>query len=164
MKRLILVRHAKTERRAQSGDDVDRVLTQTGRADASALGHVLAAAGLVPDLALVSTAARARETFASLAGELPDVRLDVRPELYEASAETLRTAAETSGAQTVMVVAHNPGVHALALSLIEASIAVGVEDRARVERGFPTATAAAFEFAHGQTACLGVLGPAERTG
>ena len=162
MKRLILVRHAKTERRAESGEDFDRRLTEDGRSDAGSLGHALALAGLIPEVALVSAAARARETFEGLAPELPDTHVDIRPDLYEADAETLRAAAEGSSADTVMVIAHNPGVHALALSLVQASVAAGVDDRASLEQGFPTATAAVFEFVDGRTACLGVFRPGER--
>ena len=55
MKRLILFRHAKTERHAPSGQDFDRRLTQRGRDDARLMGRVLADAGFSPDLVLVST-------------------------------------------------------------------------------------------------------------
>ena len=160
MKRLILLRHAKTERRAASGEDRDRALTDDGRRAAATVGHALAAAGLIPDLALVSPAVRAQQTFEALRSSLPDVHARTAPELYEASADTLRAAAEQAGADTVLVVAHNPGVQVLALSLIEACVAVGVDDRARVEASFPTATAAAFEFVGGRIACLGVFPPA----
>ena len=159
MRRLILLRHAKAERRAASGDDRDRALTPAGRSDAAAVGHALAAAGLVPDLALVSPAARTRETFEAMAASLPDVHLHPDPALYDASAAALRDAAEQASADTVLVVAHNPGVGVLAASLVQACTVVGVEDRAFIEQGFPPATAAAFEFADGRTACLGVFRP-----
>ena len=61
----------------------------------------------------------------------------------------------------MLVVAHNPSVQALAADLAERCAAIAVEDRARIEQGFPTATAAAFEFAGGRTACLGVFQPAD---
>ncbi len=160
MKRLILLRHATTQGRAASGEDMDRALTEDGRKAATLVGHALAAAGLIPDLALVSPAVRARETFAALVPSLPDVDLQVTPELYDAPAEVLRSAAERAEGDTVLVVAHNPGVGALALALAQTCVAVGVEERSALERGFPTATAAAFEFTHGRTACLGVFRPA----
>ena len=159
MKRLILLRHAKAERRAASGADRDRALTQEGRSDAVRIGHALAAAGLVPDVALVSTAVRTRETFDAVAPMLPDVRLEADARLYEASAETLRQAAEAAQADTVLVVAHNPGVGALAATLAQVCTMIDVEARAALEAGFPTATAAAFEFTDGRTGCLGVFGP-----
>ena len=157
MKRLILLRHAKTERRSASGEDCDRALTDEGRRAAALVGRALAAGGLVPDVALVSPALRAQQTFEALQPALADVSMQTVAELYNASAGTLRSAADAVDTGTVLVVAHNPGVHALALSLIEACVAVGVDDRARVEDGFPTGTAAAFEFVGGRTACLGVF-------
>lgn len=161
MRRLILLRHAKTERRAPSGEDFDRALTEDGRRAAAAAGQALARAGLIADLALVSAAVRTRETFEAVAPSLPDVRFEARKDLYEASAATLRQAAETADADTVLVIAHNPGVGALARELAESCTAIGVEDRARLLEGFPTAAAAAFEFADGRTACLGVVFPDE---
>ena len=161
MKRLILVRHAKTEPRSASGEDFDRALTGQGRRDAAALGHALAAAGLIPDVALVSTAVRARETFQAMAAELPDVRPESRAELYDAPSEVLKAAADAAQGDTVLLVAHNPGVHALASMLVQACVAVSVDDRAALEAGFATATAAAFEFAHERMACLGVFRPGQ---
>ena len=161
MKRLILLRHAKTERRAASGEDIDRALTDEGGRAAASVGHALAAAGLIPDLALVSPALRARQTLDAAAPALPDMRLQIRPELYDAPAEVLRAAAEGADGDTVLLIAHNPGVGALAHALIQACVAADVEARTAIAQGFPTATAAAFEFAHGRTACLGVFRPAE---
>lgn len=161
MKRLILVRHAKTERRAASGEDFDRALTEDGRHDAAALGHALAAAGLIPDLALVSTAVRARETFEAMAVELPDVQRESREDLYEATSESLKAAAHGAQADTVMVVGHNPGLQALASALVQACVAAGVDDRTAIEAGFPTASAAAFEFGDDRIACLGVFRPGD---
>ena len=159
MRRLILLRHAKTERLAASGEDIDRALTEEGRRAAASVGHALAAAGLIPDLALVSRALRARQTFDAAAPALPDVRLQVRPELYDAPAEALRSAAEAANGDTILLIAHNPGVGALAHALVQACVAADVEARTAIAQGFPTATAAAFEFVHGRTACLGVFRP-----
>ena len=63
MRRLILLRHAKAENQAASGEDIDRALTARGLADAARMGQVLADAGLQPDLALVSSGVRARQTW-----------------------------------------------------------------------------------------------------
>lgn len=159
MRRLIVMRHAKTERRAESGEDFDRALTVEGRHDAGDTARALAAAGLQADLALVSAAVRTRQTFEAICPLLPDMRLESRQDFYSASPEALWAAAEKADADTVMLVGHNPSVHALALSLAERCVAAGVRERDRLERGYPTATAAAFEFAGGRVACLGVFGP-----
>lgn len=159
MRRLILVRHAKTERRAESGDDFDRALTDEGRRAAAALGEALAGAGLIPEVALVSAARRTRETFALMAPNLPDVHEDVTRRLYEAPPEAMRALAEASPAGDVMLVGHNPGVQALALALAGECMAIAVEDRQALENGFPTGSAAAFEFDGARTGCLGVFRP-----
>jgi phosphohistidine phosphatase len=159
MRRLIVMRHAKTERRAESGEDFDRALTVEGRRDAGDTARALAAAGLLADLALVSSAVRTRQTFEALQPLLPDMRLEARADLYQASAEALWEAADGAAADTVLLVGHNPSVHALALSLAERSVAAGVREREALDHGYPTATAAAFEFAGDRVACLGVFGP-----
>ena len=63
MRRLLLLRHAKTERAEAGERDRDRKLTNRGRNDAPVIGTFMAKHGLVPDLALVSPAARAQETW-----------------------------------------------------------------------------------------------------
>jgi phosphohistidine phosphatase len=160
MRRLILLRHAKAERRAASGEDFDRALTGDGRHAAAAAGEALARAGLIPDVALVSPAVRTRQTFEAAASSLPDVRLELRRDLYEASAATLRQAAESCDGETVLLVGHNPGVAALAAELGEACTVISIEDQAVLREGFATATAAAFEITAERTACLGVFRPA----
>src|SRR4051812_50149249 len=66
-RRLVLVRHAKTE---QGEPDPSRRLTNRGRRDARAIGQWLAKNGVVPDLVVVSPAARARQTWEIAAPEL----------------------------------------------------------------------------------------------
>lgn len=138
MQRLILLRHAEAERQSLSGDDFDRGLTPAGRAEAEAVGRRLVELGYRPDLVLVSTARRANETWAALEAAFPGVRVEPEPELYEASPKTLLRAAEDTGeAGTVMLVAHNPGLHSLALRLGASG---------PLSRGLPTGHAAVFVF------------------
>ena len=59
MARLLLLRHAKTERAAAGERDRDRKLTARGRADAPAIGAYMVRHRLLPDLVLTSPAARA---------------------------------------------------------------------------------------------------------
>ena len=58
MRRLLLLRHAKTERAGPGERDRDRKLTERGRVDAPIIGAYLARHGLVPDLVLISPATR----------------------------------------------------------------------------------------------------------
>lgn len=75
MQRLILMRHAEAERAAGSGRDRDRVLSARGRNDAAAMGRALAGRGMRPDLALVSPAARTRQTWDLLHDAFGDVQV-----------------------------------------------------------------------------------------
>ena len=84
MDRLILLRHGKAEAHAASGQDFDRPLTERGRRDVALVARRLAEAGQVPDLVLVSPAARARETWEAMARAVFDLRAGgARPALYE---------------------------------------------------------------------------------
>ncbi len=65
MDRLILLRHGEAHGRSPTGADMDRELTDRGRAAAGEAGRVLAAAALRPDRALVSPAVRTRQTWAA---------------------------------------------------------------------------------------------------
>lgn len=63
MPTLILLRHAKAE--AHNLEDFQRSLALRGRRQAIAVGEALTEEGLVPDLALVSAAARTKQTWES---------------------------------------------------------------------------------------------------
>src|SRR5689334_12966556 len=120
MRRLILLRHAKSDRNQAGKTDHDRVLNERGVKDSRVIGAFLAHHGFVPDLAVVSTAARARETWALTANALPKTPVQVERRVYEASTETLldvimRTAAEI---KTLMLVGHNPSIHDAAVDLV----------------------------------------------
>ena len=146
MHRLILMRHATTERASASGLDRDRALTARGRDDALLMGRKLAEKGLRPDMALVSTATRTRQTWELIQEAFGDVEVRMEPALYNASSDTLRHHVEAAeeDAGCLLVLAHNPGIHMLAHQyLIESAASPSVMDR--MAAGFPTGAAAAFE-------------------
>jgi phosphohistidine phosphatase len=137
MRRLLLLRHAKTERPEPGERDRERRLTKRGRDDAPLIGAYMARHGLVPDLALVSPATRAEETWALVAKALPTAPKVVEEEgIYNAGRDKLigiiRTARD---AHVLLVVGHNPGLHDLAVSLIASG---DVEARERVNEKLPT--------------------------
>jgi phosphohistidine phosphatase len=145
MQRLILLRHAKAEAKSTSGEDYDRRLTERGRHDARLMGQVLADAGLKPDLALVSAAARTRETWAAASESFSGAAAKFDKALFHASSAALRKAVEQveDEADTVILVGHNPAIHQLALELlVEGGAGMHAVDRARSK--FPTAAAAAY--------------------
>jgi phosphohistidine phosphatase len=147
MERLILLRHGKAEVAAPSGKDFDRPLTGRGRRDSALVAQALASQAFSPDLALVSPAARADQTWQSAASAFPSAKVEWIQALYDAAPETILAEAERRGGayRTVMVVAHNPGLHQLCLSLAQRS--KDAPERARLYAGLPTAAAAVFDLA-----------------
>jgi phosphohistidine phosphatase len=137
MRRLMLLRHAKTERADPGQRDRDRKLTKRGRDDAALIGAYMARHGLNPDLALVSPAKRAQETWALLAPAFAKVpRLVNEERIYNATTEVLfKIISETRGAHILVVVGHNPGLHDIAVQLIASG---DVEVRERVAEKLPT--------------------------
>ncbi|MFD0532170.1 SixA phosphatase family protein [Kitasatospora arboriphila] len=144
-RRIVLTRHAKAE--PNGPDDHERPLSAAGRLEAPGTGRWLAAAGIAPGLALVSTARRARETWELIVPELPAPPPAVfEDRVYEAEVADLlalvgETPDEVSG---LLVLGHNPGVHELADAL------VGESDGDLLDRmdasEFPNSAVAVLEF------------------
>ncbi|RRN65928.1 histidine phosphatase family protein [Caulobacter sp. 602-1] len=145
MERLILMRHGKAERHAQSGGDFERALAESGRADAAVMGQVLAGAGVAPDLLLVSSARRTRETAERVAPNFPKARVEQLRDLYHADPEDVVQVIEAhaEGAATIMVVGHNPGLHELALRLAQQGEASPIQTN-KLRGRFPTSTTVVF--------------------
>ncbi|MFH8370694.1 SixA phosphatase family protein [Streptomyces sp. NPDC018031] len=144
-RRIVLLRHAKAEWSADS--DHERPLADRGRTDAPVAGRWLAGAGITPDLTVCSTAVRTRETWKLAVSELPQRPRTVYDErVYEASlGELIAVLNETSDeVRDLLLVGHNPGVHALADAL------AGEADGDLLPRmnrsGFPTAAMAVVTF------------------
>lgn len=136
MRRLVLLRHAKSDW-PDGLDDHERPLAERGRRDAPRMGAYLAAEHLLPDLVLVSSAARTRETFDLLAPALGPLESRTEPRIYEAPAERLLGVVRETpdSVRTLMLVGHNPGMEDLARLL------VGFGDRyafARMQEKYPT--------------------------
>ena len=142
MKRLYLLRHAKSSWKDASLPDHDRPLAGRGRRAAKAVARYLREQDIQPELVVCSTALRARETLARIEPALgtPDVR--VEGDLYAASAdallERLRSVPDDVG--SVMLIGHNPGLQELALDLARQSNAV-----TELEEKYPTAAIATLE-------------------
>lgn len=116
---LHLVRHAKASRETPV-DDHDRPLAPRGRRAAPAMARWMAANGVAPELVLVSTARRCRETWSAMQPEFPSrPAVEVEAGLYLASAVDLlaRLRRLPAARREVMLIGHNPGLHELAVSL-----------------------------------------------
>lgn len=144
-RRIVLLRHAKAEWAETS--DHERSLADRGRKDAPVAGRKLADSGISFDLALCSTAARTRETWKLAVQELPQRPKTVYEErLYEASlGELIALVNEVpDDVNDLLVIGHNPGMHALADAL--SGEAEG-DLLARMNRsGFPTSAFAVVEY------------------
>ncbi len=145
MRRLILFRHAKAGGRRAGMSDMERALEPGGREDARLSGRWMAASGWTFDLALVSTSVRTRETWDCVADFFPAARVEYRDEIYDAAPQDIEETLDevSAGADGVLVVGHNPGLHELAVALVEEGPGSGA-DLDKVEGGFPTATVAVF--------------------
>jgi phosphohistidine phosphatase len=145
MRRLLLLRHAKAD---WPHDVVDhqRPLAAAGVAAASLMGAYLVQEKLVPELALVSTSTRTRETWALLKTALrQDIAVVFEPRIYEAHpADLLQAIRDTPDTvHTLLLVGHNPGIHSLALQLI----ARGNPDaRESLQYAYPPAGLAVVDF------------------
>ena len=138
---LVVLRHAKAEP-AQGGSDEIRPLALTGRRQASSVGRHLQDAGLLPEVVLVSTALRTRQTWELARAGLREIEpeVDLRDEFYAASAGDLLEAVRGVDARvrTLLVVGHEPAVSGLAAYLAgDGSDSSAV---AQVRAGVPTAS------------------------
>lgn len=146
MQRLILMRHARAEGTAPSGRDEDRALSPAGMADAGLMGRELAGRGLRPDLVLVSSALRTRQTWEAMHEAFGDVEVEVQAPLYNAGAAGLQAALEAAAERCacLMIVAHNPGLPHLAVRLLTESAApASILDR--FQGSYPPGAAAIFD-------------------
>ncbi|MEP7074629.1 MAG: histidine phosphatase family protein [Acidobacteriota bacterium] len=116
MKKLLLLRHAKSSWAKPNVADFDRPLNERGLAAAPLMGGKISREGLIPDLILSSPAERARNTaeLVRFGGRLEsEIRYDDR--IYEASPQTLQGILTEINRQFIsaMLVGHNPGIEGL---------------------------------------------------
>lgn len=143
----MLVRHAKAAAADRGGPgDHARPLTERGRAQAAATGALLRGAGLAAvDLALVSSAARAQQTWTGMATVLRAGAVAVEDGLYETAPQALvhRVAAVGGDVASLVVVGHEPVVSAAAVALAgEGSDGAALS---RVRSGAATGSASVLE-------------------
>ncbi|MEM9062937.1 MAG: histidine phosphatase family protein [Pseudomonadota bacterium] len=146
MKKLILLRHAKSSWKDAQLSDHDRPLNNRGRLASPVIADWLADLDHIPDHVFCSTSVRTRETYGlmhSAVDRLPPAEFEAR--LYHAAPDTMldliRTAPESS--RTVMLIGHQPGLSAMARILCRERASRRCE---RAFEHFPTAAAAVLEF------------------
>jgi phosphohistidine phosphatase len=119
LRRLIVLRHAKSDWDSDAPSDHRRPLNARGRRDSPRIGRRIAELGWEPDIVLASDAVRTVETWRRMADAFDDVELQLRPSFYLAGPTAVREAlAELpDGVRTAMVVGHNPGWEGLVAEL-----------------------------------------------
>ena len=141
MKTLLLLRHAKSSWDQPQRQDHDRVLNSRGRRAAKRMGSFMRDQGLLPDLVLCSSAARAQETLklwrkaADFVGEVQTHR-----ELYLAEPagylEQLASLGERGS--RVMCIGHNPGLEELVTLLSGAEVSLPTAALVELELELPS--------------------------
>ncbi|HUF73473.1 MAG TPA: histidine phosphatase family protein [Gammaproteobacteria bacterium] len=122
MKRFVIFRHAKSSWDKRGRADHDRPLADRGRRDGPRMGERLARRGIKPDLLLVSSAKRARETAELIEPALKHASLAqvIDPDIYLASSgkliEILKTVSDD--VDELLLIGHNPGLTQLANQLL----------------------------------------------
>lgn len=147
MLKLSLIRHAKSSWADPELDDHERPLSPRGTKAALRMANFIAKRDLIPEIVLCSDAVRARATMTLLVSRWPQPAppVIIEPELYLAHPDIiLKVLARDSNDNThVMILGHNPGLHALALSLIGS----GARDSlVAMAMKFPTAALAHIHF------------------
>ena len=108
------MRHASSGWNSPQQSDHERVLTEGGRLEAPRISQALTDLDWIPNLTIVSSSARTRETH-SLLMEIPH---EIRSEVYGASLETLLTIVDGIEVDnTTLVLGHNPGCEMLVATL-----------------------------------------------
>lgn len=120
MKKLTLIRHAKSDWSSAAASDFDRPLNRRGNKAAPVMAARIRERDRIPDLLVSSPAQRAFETAELLAHEL-DLPLDqivFRRDIYEASLATLiEIVRQLPAPEHIALIGHNPGLSELGLWL-----------------------------------------------
>lgn len=126
MKRILVIRHAKSSWDDPAQSDFDRPLNERGKHDAPQMAQRLLAKSIDIDAFISSPAKRARKTAALFAAEYnyDKEKIILIPELYHASpANFFEAIAQASAnANTIALFSHNPGITEFVNMLTEVRI------------------------------------------
>ena len=114
MKKLFLVRHAKSSWKDNRLSDFERPLNKRGRRDAPFMGKLLAQQGVQPDLIISSPANRTSATAKFFCDEInyPFNDVILEPKLYLADSDRIIQILHSvdNKFNNIMLFAHNPGI------------------------------------------------------
>lgn len=114
MKKLVLIRHAKSSWKFSELTDLQRPLKKRGLTDAALMGRVLKDLSIMPDAIITSPAVRAKNTARLIAKEIlyDEKKIKRQSSIYMESKSKLIDAIKAikDDYNTVYVVGHNPGL------------------------------------------------------
>jgi phosphohistidine phosphatase len=144
VRRLLLLRHAKSSWDDPALGDHERPLAKRGRRATKAIARYLRSQDVRPELVLCSSARRTQETLERIRDALPnDIEVGVERDLYLASAVDLLDRMRLVPAEvgSVLLIGHNPAIQELALMLARPAAEVDP-----IRQKFPTAALATLIF------------------
>lgn len=146
MKKLYLLRHAKSDWKTSAKGDFERPLAPRGQKAAPKIGREIARLRMAPALVLCSTALRAAQTYALITDSLPKAHIvEHRLDLYMASPTKLLKIIrqQLDDFESILMIGHNPGTESLASHL------AGPDSPRRLladlNKKYPSAALAAFD-------------------
>jgi len=126
MKKLIIVRHAKSSWDFPELSDYDRPLNRRGKKNAPEMGKRLASRGILPDMIISSPAKRAAATAKRIAMEIGYSIKDIKKEplFYHGSMNDIINVVKSSSNKisTLMIFGHNPDLTTVTNSLTGSDI------------------------------------------
>lgn len=121
MKKLYIIRHAKSDWEDLTLKDFDRPLNSRGEDDSPFMGKLLNEKEVLPDAILSSPALRAKKTAQKIAKEINFTKpILYDKKIYEASVQTLESIVKSIDDKydIVFLLGHNPGLKMLAESIV----------------------------------------------
>ena len=110
VRRLIVMRHAKSSWKDPNLDDHERPLNKRGRGDAPMVADAIFDKGWIPDLILVSSSKRTLQTLEGMSHRMGKAPFEVRSGIYHATVSDLMEELEDAlDNGTTMIIGHNPG-------------------------------------------------------
>ena len=110
VKRLIVMRHAKSSWKDPNLDDHERPLNNRGRRDAPMVADAIFERGWIPELILVSSSKRTLQTLEGMSHRMGKTPFEVRSGIYHATViDLVEELEDMLDNGTTMIIGHNPG-------------------------------------------------------
>ena len=110
VRRLIVMRHAKSSWKDPNLDDHERPLNNRGRRDAPMVADAIFERGWIPELVLVSSSKRTLQTLEGMSHRMGKTPFEVRSGIYHATViDLVEELEDMLDNGTTMIIGHNPG-------------------------------------------------------